>query len=248
LSDLQSPIRRQVAALLRVDRPIPEQARERLRARLLGPIVPLPTAGGQPAGGHPAGGHAAAGHAAAGQPAASAVAAHASRLGARVLGWIGLAFVVGGVSGAALHARLSTRPPQVVFVDRVVPVAIPQPSPEPSATIVASESPAPSAPRLARPSSSATRASQLIAEKVLLDEARAHLVQGEPSRAIERLERHRRAFLNPLLAEERDAMWVEALAQAGRPAEARAHADAFRRTYPSSLFLATVDSAIASIP
>jgi hypothetical protein len=170
-------------------------------------------------------------------------------VGARVLGWIGLAFVVGGASGAALHARLSAQPPQVVFLDRVIPVATPQPSREPSPTIVASESPpAPSIPRPARPSSSATHASQLIAEKVLLDEARAGLVQGEPSRAIERLERHRRTFLNPVLAEERDAMWVEALAQAGRPAEARAHADAFRRTYPSSLFLATVDSAIAAIP
>jgi hypothetical protein len=215
--------------------------------------VPLPTSGGHATGSHATG-------------AASAVAVRASRLGARVLGWIGLAFVVGGGLGAAIHARLSNRPPQVVFVDRVVPVAIPQPSPEPSATSVASEPPAPSAAsepptpsaasepptpsaaRLVRPSSSATRASQLIAEKVLLDEARARLVQGEPSRAIERLERHRRTFLNPLLAEERDAMWVEALAQAGRPAEARAHADAFRRAYPSSLFLATVDSAIASIP
>jgi outer membrane protein assembly factor BamD (BamD/ComL family) len=85
--------------------------------------------------------------------------------------------------------------------------------------------------------------SQLQAERRLLDEARTGLVAGDPDLALKRLEQHQHRFLNPLLAEERDAMWVEALAQAGRQDEARQRAAAFRRTYPQSLFLPTIDSA-----
>jgi hypothetical protein len=65
---------------------------------------------------------------------------------------------------------------------------------------------------------------------------------------LKRLEQHQRRFLNPLLAEERDAMWIEALAQAGRPTEARVRAEAFRKKYPSSLFLPTVDSVVPPNP
>jgi hypothetical protein len=43
-------------------------------------------------------------------------------------------------------------------------------------------------------------------------------------------------------------MWVEALVKADRAEEARVHADAFRRAYPASMLLATVDAAMASIP
>ena len=82
----------------------------------------------------------------------------------------------------------------------------------------------------------------------MLDEARTALVQGEPARALDRLQKHRRTFLNPMLAEERDAMEVEALARLGRTEEARSKADAFRRRSPDSLFMPTVQSAVGSIP
>lgn len=43
-------------------------------------------------------------------------------------------------------------------------------------------------------------------------------------------------------------MEVEALVNAGRYVDARSRADAFHARSPKSLFTATVDSAIASIP
>jgi outer membrane protein assembly factor BamD (BamD/ComL family) len=83
---------------------------------------------------------------------------------------------------------------------------------------------------------------------MLLDEARAGLVQGEPSRALERLNAHQHRYPTGLLAEERDAMMVEALVRAGHYAAARQAADAFRTRAPNSLFLPTIESAVASIP
>jgi len=81
-----------------------------------------------------------------------------------------------------------------------------------------------------------------------LDEARAALVQHDAQRALDALEHHRRAFPRALLAEERDAMRVQALVAAGRYDEARARASAFRKSAHDSLFLRMVDAAIASIP
>jgi hypothetical protein len=73
-------------------------------------------------------------------------------------------------------------------------------------------------------------------------------MQGDPVRALDRLDRHRRSFPHPLLAEERDAMRVQALVKAGRYDEARARASIFLKRSPDSLFSSVVNSAIASIP
>jgi len=104
------------------------------------------------------------------------------------------------------------------------------------------------APSSVTSASSSSRTVQLTAERVLLDEARGALVQGDPNRALDRIERHRRTFVTPILGEERDAMEVEALVKVGRAAEARAKASAFRRHTPDSLFLPAVESAVESIP
>ncbi len=165
-----------------------------------------------------------------------------------------IAFVLGGVVGVGLYAALAPVPaPRVVYVDRVVPP--PQTAPlttaEPTATAittVAAEAISTAHAATIPSATSSTRASQLSAERILLDEARAAIAQGDPARAIDRLERHRRTFPVPLLAEERDAMWVQALVKAGRYDEARAHASAFRKRSPDSLFSSVVDSAIDSIP
>jgi hypothetical protein len=163
-----------------------------------------------------------------------------------------VAFLAGGITGAALYAGLEKRlPPRVVTVDR------PAPSTTASAlaggltplpTVNAIASPLSSSTTEARVSFSGIHGSQLAAERALLDEARSALIQGEAAGAIERLERHRRTFANPILDEERDAMEVEALVKAGRDNEARARADAFRKRSPTSLFLPTVESAVRSIP
>jgi hypothetical protein len=182
----------------------------------------------------------------------------AAGLGSRVVSTIAV-FAVGGAVGAAVYASLSKPPaPAVVYVDR--PILLPSPAPTPGSTLVpampaAATSVAPAGAGGTHPSSAGAAAakaapplSQLEAERAMLDDARTALLQGDPTRALDRLARHRRAFASPRLGEERDAMCVEALVKAGRYSEARAQAEAFRRTWPSSLFSATVDSALESIP
>ncbi len=159
-----------------------------------------------------------------------------------------IAFVLGGAVGAGLYATLAGPPAtRIVYVDRVAPPAAAAPEQAAPATVTM-EAPAmasaPPPPSAAAPAHS----SQLSAERILLDEARAALAQGDPARAIDRLERHRRAFPAPLLAEERDAMWIQALVKAGRYDEARARAATFQKRSPDSLFTSVVDSAIDSIP
>jgi hypothetical protein len=159
-----------------------------------------------------------------------------------------LAFLLGGVTGAIAYAVFVPRPaPQIVYVDRPAPAppealaappSVPAP-PAPPPTVVATSTPAASVP-----SAPPSRASQLSAERVMLDEARAAIAQGEPARALERLERHRRTFSSPILGEERDAMRVEALAKAGRHDEAVAAAAVFHKRWPESLFASAVDDAV----
>jgi outer membrane protein assembly factor BamD (BamD/ComL family) len=93
-----------------------------------------------------------------------------------------------------------------------------------------------------------SRTSQLSAERIILDAARAAMAQGDPATAIDRLERHRRTFANPILEEEREAMWIQALAKEGHGDEARSRAAVFRRRWPESLFSAMVLGAVESAP
>lgn len=160
-------------------------------------------------------------------------------------------FVLGGMAGAALTVALvRPPPPRVVYVDRPSPgkafastagaeASAPAPSPGPTPTS------APAAVTLrAEPASSA---SQLAAERRLLDVARADLAQAEPERALARLGVHQVRYPRGFLSEERDAMAVQALVKLGRYDEARARASAFRERAPNSLFRSTVESAIESI-
>jgi hypothetical protein len=212
---------------LREAAPAPAAVRARARERLLTAVAGLGAAGGTGSGG--AGGPSGRTR----LPAGSGIAA--------------IAFVLGGLAGAGLYATLAPAPvARVVYVDRIAPPAPPAPDTTGTAIAViqppaASVTPPPSAAPL-------NRASQLSAERILLDEARAALAQGDPARAIDRLERHRRTFATPLLAEERDAMWIQALVKAGRYDEARARASAFQKRSPDSLFSSVVASAIDSIP
>lgn len=233
-----------VLALLREPRTAPAGARDRVRARLA-LVVPGMGQGGTGHGGGTGNG-AGAPHAGGSLGSGRWLAGLAKPVA------IVTAFTAGGAGGFALHAAITRpAPPTVVYVDRVVsaPAPVPLPSsppapapsatPQPTAAATMSTSQTPPAP---------SGASQLAAERLLLDQARAALIAGEPDRAILSLEQHQHRFLNPLLGEERDAMRIEALAQAGRMDEARTRASAFRRTYPTSLFLSTVDSAVGTNP
>ncbi len=230
MSESPSPLQPRHIELLREARdaaPPGPEVLARARARLAA-LPPLTGAHGHGAG-------SGAGSTAAGSMASKAAIAVTSLL-------------VGGAGGAGLYAELRPPPaPRVVYVPQaMVPPVAPAVSTPPSA--------APTELPASAPTASAVRGAplprtfQLAAERMLLDEARGALGQGDPGRALDRLERHRRTFATPILGEERDAMEVEALAKLGRSAEARAKADAFRRRTPNSLFLPAVESAVESIP
>jgi hypothetical protein len=245
-------VRREVVAALRAEQAAPSAVRARVRGRLEASIPGM--ARGPDGSGGPAGGQGGAG------PGGTGPAGAGRTLGGWGAQGIGLAaFLVGGVTGAALVASLSlsrTPPPRVVYVDRPVPQRAGPATPRTTASADPSRATPPAGltpPSLAPPAARARfapapHASRFAEERRLLDDARASLLQGEPEDALARLDLHRARFADGLLSEERDAMQVEALVRAGRSGEARERASVFRARSPGSLFLPTVESAIASIP
>ncbi len=169
----------------------------------------------------------------------------------------GLAFVAGVTTGAGLYAALHSAPPErVVFVDRPV---LSVPSRAEGASMAATSetasdtalfAPAVSAPRASVSHSvpAPSASSSLSAERALLDNARTALAHGDSARAVALTDEHARQFARPSLAEEREAIAVQALVLQGRYVDARARAARFRAAYPNSLFLPAVDSSVASIP
>jgi hypothetical protein len=223
--------------LLRTEHAPDPAARGRVRSRLAA-VLPM-GGGGSPGGEGPAPkppSRALRGTGATGSPASYGIAA--------------VAFLTGGVVGAVLYAGLTKPPPpQVVYVDR--PVVVPASSgglPSAESSPVPETSPPEVTSSPSRSSPSRSHASHLSAERVILDEARAAISQGDAQRGLDRLERHRRLFPTALLAEERDALQVQALVKAARYNDARARADSFRNRTPGSLFLPMVEAAITSIP
>lgn len=236
MSEPNSPVDPRDIELLREESPVDPAVRARVRSRL---AALIPIRGGGPGG---AGGD---GPVQRGGPPQGVPGAALASFGSKAV-----AFVMGGAVGVALYVGLAKPPPpQIIYVDR--PVAPPTASAAPSPTAPPSATPQDSSAAVApvtRASVAKSRASQLSAERLLLEEARTANMQGDTQRALERLERHRRLFATPLLGEERDALQVQALVKAGRYDEARASADAFRKHTPDSIFLPMVDAAIASIP
>lgn len=228
MTEPMPPIDPGVLELLREESHASREVRARAKGRLLDAVaVPV----GREAGGDKG-------------PSSSALLARKATV---------IAFLVGGVVGGALHALWMKPPERVVYVDRVVP-ALPAPPAAagampsligggPAAVPSVASATVPSPPSSSPPS----RASQLTAERAILDEARQALAHGDPTRALNRLELHRRSFSSPLLAEERDAMWIQALVKAGRSDDARARGEAFRKRFPDSLFSPAVESALESV-
>jgi hypothetical protein len=91
------------------------------------------------------------------------------------------------------------------------------------------------------PAVDGARDARLAAERRLLDIARTAVGRGKSGAALEALARHASEFPRGRLAEERDALRVQALLAAGRGGEAGASAEAFRRTYPRSMLLRALD-------
>lgn len=85
-------------------------------------------------------------------------------------------------------------------------------------------------------------------EHLLLDAARDAIVQGEPDSALAPLATHAARFPQGVLAEEREALRIRALARLGRNAEAQAVLAAMRANYPHSFLLEGAASDIETIP
>lgn len=183
------------------------------------------------------------------QPTRTSAEGTSAAGGARLTARVAMAFVLGGGVGALLHAGLMHNPaPRIVYVERPAPsgssIAPPLPAVQPPATSggmsATQGAESKTTPHPAIP--------QLDAERALLDAARAALVSGDSDIALGALDRHVRTFAHPILAEERDALFVQALVRAGRYNEARTRAEAFRAHMPNSLFRPAVDASIGSIP
>lgn len=230
----------ELAALLAAERGAEpsREALDRVWSRLAVSLPTGPGSGGSGGGSSPAG-----------RGAASTLAGH---LGSKGLATLAAVFLGGGAVGAAVHAAIRPAPAtQIVYVDRFVTAPASASAAVPAARAVASDTAtavveAPPTPP-ARPRSSAGPA-QLERERAMLDEARSALQSGDGAAALAAIDRHARGFARPELAEEREALAVQALVISGRYDEARARAARFRASSPHSLFMPAVDASLASIP
>ncbi|HEY4013510.1 MAG TPA: hypothetical protein VGM06_09245 [Polyangiaceae bacterium] len=225
------PLDSELDGLLEAERaaPAPAAALDRVWQRLAAPSAP-------PGGGARAGG--------------------AVGRSLRHAGWlVAWGFVAGTGVGAAGHAALEKRdPPQAppAAAAPASPAALPEARtarpPEDPASPSSSLAPQPSPTRAAARAVDAPPASSsLAAERALLDIARRDLAQGEAAQALALTETHARRFPHPELAEEREAIAIQALVLEGRSDEARARAAKFRARAPNSLFLPAVEASVASI-
>jgi hypothetical protein len=179
---------------------------------------------------------------AAAETAPAAAGAAGASLGAKLVPIVA-AFVVGGaVGGAAVNF---SREPRVVYVDRPVPVAsVVPPKVEPLPPTIELV-PTPPVEKTA-PSASAPQEGTLAAERAILDVARSALARGDGAHALEAADRHGRAFPRGQMAEEREAIAVQALVKLERLDEARARGTRFRTRYPNSVLGPVIDAALAA--
>lgn len=88
----------------------------------------------------------------------------------------------------------------------------------------------------------------LSGERALLERARTALARRAPGAALNALNEHSRTYPRGRLAEEREALMIQALVAGGRYQAARRRAEHFARAYPGSLFRSSVNAVLSSIP
>lgn len=163
--------------------------------------------------------------------------------------------VLGGLAVHAYEGRTN-----VVSVPMSVPTttvevsSVPPRDPAPRALVTTT---APSA-SVARPHPSASSSpssapkapsgSTLNAERLVVDVARSAYARGDRDEALRALARHAATYPDGALSEEREALAIRILVDAGRAPEARARGQKFRMRYPKSLMLPAVEAALESIP
>jgi outer membrane protein assembly factor BamD (BamD/ComL family) len=84
----------------------------------------------------------------------------------------------------------------------------------------------------------------LAEESALLEEARSDLLRGSASGALQALATHERRFPAGRMVEQREALTIQALVDAGRRDEASRRARQFRERFPGSLMLEVIQSAL----
>lgn len=87
--------------------------------------------------------------------------------------------------------------------------------------------------------------SALAQERALIDVARSALGRQRPASALAALERHAQRFPRGHLTQEREGLLVLAYARAGRMEQAQSAAEEFRRRYPRSLMLRTIETVLS---
>jgi len=237
---LPSDVAEIVASARRIAGPSSE-VRDRMRARLVATIPSGPGGGGDGGGG--AGG-------ATPSP------------WARAPWWtVAAALVVGVTAGRLISPSAETLPDRVnhdaplatpsssahALVSAMIPV-LPSPTdlpnapapPPPGASVILAGSIA--------SGESAKLTGNMAAERRLLDVARTALGRGNGVDALAACDEHARKFPNGLLAEEREAIAVQALVESKRLPEARVRSDRFRQSYPKSILLPAVAAAVVSEP
>jgi hypothetical protein len=172
------------------------------------------------------------------------------------------ALVVGLVAGALGHQVLTAPPPPVrPAPSTALPVAVAT-APEvlaPPAEVVEApavvEAPVAEAPvvEVEPPPTSADDGADdeedsLGDEMALVARAQTALHRGLFASALSALDEHARRFPRGDLAEEREALAVQALARAGRDDEASARASRFEARYPRSVLVPVVRAAVDGAP
>ncbi|WP_437478908.1 RNA polymerase sigma factor [Sorangium sp. So ce1014] len=157
-------------------------------------------------------------------------------------------FMAGAGTGAAAarHAALprAAPPPEVALLRGDTLAAVPIGS---GATVALDDVPA-APPRAAPASPAATSAQTVVApmdtDLALIQRAIAALGTGKATAALDALDRHARSHPGSPRAQQRETLAIQALARAGRRAEAAARAARFRETFPGSAYLPAIEDAL----
>jgi hypothetical protein len=241
----------------------PGDAKDIARARLATLLGPAAGLGSTSQPGGPPVAHGARGTGTAG---AASSAAGAVSTGAVGLAKLAGAFVLGGTmtAGALTVARAPNPPRPVAQLAQVAqvasgdssaaapPVLLPDPAwtaipaaPSLTASAISATPSAPSTPSATSHPSSVTTSDHadhdLASERILLERARSALARGDGSQALAALDQHARSYKTGQLAEEREALSIQALLAVDRQDEATGRAARFRAAYPHSVFLPMID-------
>lgn len=90
--------------------------------------------------------------------------------------------------------------------------------------------------------------SSLAAESLLLERARVGLIRGDAQASLEAIRLHALRYSRGVLAEERDALWIQALLAAGQRRQATQRFEQFNQDYPGSPLRSGIEGVFRNKP